>query len=98
MPRRKKKKRGTPRPKKKLKEEAALPKIEKDRRRKKIKVIWRSSCADAHGHFCQLRQKIYYHLVFFLFWKENILMSLKRKHMNLIIYFSSFLPNQTRFK
>lgn len=36
--------------------------------------------------------------VFSLFWRENFLVGLRRKHLNLTIYFSFSLLNQTHFK
>ena len=44
------------------------------------------------------QEKMHPHPIFFLFWKENILVGPGSKHMDPIIYFLSFPPNQTHSK
>ena len=44
------------------------------------------------------QEKIHPHLVFSLFWRENILVGSERKHLGPTIYFPSFLSNQTHSK
>ena len=45
-------------------------------------------CASVYGHFHSLNSSI-----FSLFWRENFLVDLGRKYLNLIIYFPSSPPN-----
>ena len=52
-----------------------------------------------HRHFCQSRRKRkHFYSIFFLFWEENILVGLERKHSGPIIYFPSSPPNQIHSK
>ena len=44
------------------------------------------------GHSCQLRKNLF--LVFFPFWRENILVGLGRKHLNSTIYFLPPYPTK----
>ena len=66
---------------------------------KKSKGYWcgRSSCASIFRHFRLLSSFISF-LQFSLYYEENFLMGLGRKHLSSIIYFSSSLRNQTYSK
>ena len=44
------------------------------------------------------QENIHLYSVFSPFWRENILVGTGRKHLNLTIYFSFFLSNQTHSK
>ena len=44
------------------------------------------------------QEKIHLYSIFSLFWRENILVGPRRKHLDPTIYFPSFLPNQTHSK
>ena len=66
-------------------------------KKNKNKGNLKSPCACAHEHFCQ-KKKNHPHSIFSSFWEENILVDLRRKHLDPTIYFSSFLPNQTHSK
>ena len=50
-----------------------------------------------YGYFCPLSD-LFSPFSFFLFWRENFLVGLEKKHLNPTIYFSFFLPNQTHSK
>ena len=64
---------------------------------KKKKANWRSPCAHAHGYFCQLRKNSS-PLSFLSILGRKHFSGSWRKHLDLTIYFPSFLPNQTPSK
>ena len=77
-----------------------LPKEKRTKKKKKKRPTRRSPCALALLHigiFYNL-EKMHPYPVLSLFWEENILVSLRRKHLSPTIYFPSSPSNQTHSK
>ena len=72
-------------------------------RGKKVKKsnIWTKpmcKCTRVYWVFLSIKQSHFLLSVFFSFWRENFLVSLRRKHLGPIIYFPSSLVNQIHSK
>ena len=93
LPRRGGKKGARPR---KSKKEKKKKKRQRQGRRKKKKL--KATHVYMHMGIFVSQEKIYFYSVFSPFWRENILVGTGRKHLNLTIYFSFFLPDQTHSK
>ena len=80
-------------------------KRKKKKRKKKGQPYWQCCCLGGKkkpleenmGIFVN-QEKIHPYSIFSLFWRENILVGPRRKHLGPTIYFPSFLPNQTHSK
>ena len=65
---------------------------------KKRKSKWTKPMCTCIGIFANQEKKMHFYSIFFLFWEENILVGLGRKHLGPTIYFPSFPPNQIHSK